>query len=144
MIDIDISGWKHLLSAIKELNKQQERLIYSQTLRDGAKEYQKAVIEEAPEGETGQLKKGPKVKAMKRKAGRVGFSVKYTLEDGMKWYVNAIEYGAKHSGSSHNAVIPPNRFMTRAFDRITPGLEKKLPETMKQKLEQLATKLGKR
>jgi HK97 gp10 family phage protein len=140
MIDFVMTGHKEIVAALRELSAKMEKKVLSQALRDATKIYADAIKQEAPVL-SGKLRRSVKVRAMKRKRGRVGYSARFNQTDGGKWYANTIEYGSKHAGRSR-AIIPANPFMRRAFDRISPRLKNELPSIIAKRLEDLANKLG--
>ena len=140
--ELEFSGWEELQETILNITNKMEKQAFSQTLRYAAKEFAKAVKDEAPKGETGVLGQGPKVRALRRKKNRIGFSAKYQRTEDNKFYATSVDRGAKNSGKS-KVTIQPNPFMERAFDKTAPRLADELPKVMADKIEALIQKENK-
>lgn len=73
-VSIDLSGFKELVSALERLPVAIENKVLKFALKEAAKPILKSARANAPK-DTGALKKAIKIRTMKRKKGRVGFTV---------------------------------------------------------------------
>lgn len=138
-VELEFSGWEETAETVLNITNKMENQAFRQVIRYAAKEFADAVKNEAPKGETGWLEQGPKVRAGRRKKGRILYVAKYQRTEDGKWYVMSVDKGAKNSGRS-KVTIQPNPFMERAFDRTAPRLAEELPKIMAEKLEALIEK----
>ena len=127
-----LEGGKALERKLKTLPTRVRNKVVRTALRDGAKIVQAETKSLAPV-QTGLLKKSLKVRAMKRKKGRIGINVQMGAGDykGETFYGAFVEYGHK-LGKRTNGIkraqkkgaavgdsrpmVPGQHFMERAFD----------------------------
>jgi HK97 gp10 family phage protein len=104
-----LGGFDKLEAAFKQLGAVESRKRMSRVMRDATKIVLDQAVANAPE-DTGLLKESLKVRAMKRKKGRVGFLVQTQSGD----YQGKTFYGAfQEFGSSHQ---PAQGFIRQAYD----------------------------
>ncbi len=119
-IRVTLQGGAQLLAKLKRLEKKQAGGLIRKGLRAGAKIIAKETKSNAPVGPTGRLAKAAKVRAMRRKRGRLGVLVQI----GSGFYQGETFYGAfvvlgrktgKRNSSNRRQVLA-NNFMKRAAE----------------------------
>ncbi len=114
-----------LMGKLKTLEKSIDK-IARPIMRDAAKEMRDAVLPNIPR-DRGWLARNLKVRALKRRRGRVGFAAKWlSHDDKNRWYVSTLVYGIKKPNKKGTiANRPPNDFMRVAFDGSKDDIGKK-------------------
>lgn len=91
-----LGGGPEILRRLNAIDAAAERKIVRQSLRNGARIVAKRAKELAPK-RSGRLAKLIRVRAMRRKRGRIGYSVLLTSRDmGEDFYGGFVELGTKH------------------------------------------------
>ena len=116
-----ITGVKSIERAYRELPKRVASKVVRQALRQALRPMLAAVKQEAPV-ETGQTKRAAKIRAVKvKKRGTIALEVRIGEGDykGDQFYAAFVQYGHDIARPRGTVVghVPPNPFMTRAFDR---------------------------
>lgn len=113
--DISMLGVPQLTAEFKALESKFQKKALRKGLRAGAKIIQRAAKANAPQGETGNLRKFIKVRADKRSRSRLGIRVMTGTRDQLGidandpvYYPGVVEYGSKNR--------PPQPFMRPAFN----------------------------
>lgn len=124
-----IDGVEQILAELKTLEARVAKKIVQSELRKGMKPVLKAVNENIPVGETGEMKEtGAKLRSLKRSRKRFGVTVGIGKQDwtGPTWYAANVEFGTSR--------MEGRGFMRKAFDEkkeeaariIKDGIGKKL------------------
>lgn len=99
------------LSALEKAGKQ--NAICRRGLRAGAEVLRSAVAANAPQGETDELRKGPKIRAGKRSRRGPRLTVAYRKRKaGPAFHAHAVEFGTNRDGSGQG----PQHFGEEAFE----------------------------
>lgn len=104
-----ITGVKEIELALKTLGPKVGRKVIRQAIRKGVKPIQAAAKADAPKGKTGLLKSAIKVRAMRRKRGRIGVVAQIGVGDfqGKSYYGAFKNFGTKR--------MPGVHFMEKAY-----------------------------
>jgi HK97 gp10 family phage protein len=113
----EIFGVDPVKKAFKRLEKNVARKVIRKALREAAKPVQADAKRRAP-FDTGLLRKAIKVRAMRKKRGRIGIITITGQGDykGDTFYGAFQEYGAQNTGRSRTANIPAKHYMKGAYD----------------------------
>lgn len=108
-----VEGADKVIRKLKNLENKVQNKITRKALRAGAKVIQKAEKAKAPV-DSGRLKRSIKVRAMKRKKGRIGVNVIMRASDfsGVKFYGNFVIFGFKRGEKQ----IPANNYPKEATE----------------------------
>lgn len=116
---IAISGDRRVLAKLKRLPRKVQGKVLRRAMRDGMKIVQARVKVEAPV-DKGVLRRNVKVRALKRKRGRIGIEVR--VKPGPETKKISVSRKGKRKSVFYPAVVqfgrkgvPPDPFMTRAF-----------------------------
>lgn len=126
-----VQGIPQLVKALQELEKKLSNQILRTELRAAAKEVAADIKENAPVGETGDLRRAVKVRSAKRKKGRIGFSASFAKSKAADaWYGPFVDLGTAHQ--------PAQNFIEKSFDSKAEQLKNELPQRIAKRIEQAA------
>jgi HK97 gp10 family phage protein len=116
-----VENWKAIDKKLKKLEKRTAKKVVTKELRNTAKVFQKESKTLAPV-EKGDLKKSIKVKAMKRKKGRIGVNAIISEGDfkGDQYYGSFQEFGwkpGKRGSDQRGEMTTPKAFMDSGWKR---------------------------
>lgn len=146
---MQVVGLQELKAKFAEMPTKVGNRILRTALRTAGKTYLAAVKTESPKL-TGLLRRSLKLRAMKRKAGRVGLFVapKSGMFDSKKGYYPAVvEYGKRRLRRASNQhrkqkggsfIIPPNPYMKRAFEKTRGQMMSQLDTDIRAAVEAVA------
>lgn len=139
----ELKGVKQIERALRELEKKVARQVVAKALRAGAKIIQAEVKAQAPV-DTGRTKKALKVRAAKRKAGRVRFDVKIGDKEfqGKAFYPPMVELGHKTGSkrSKDRKKIDGKRFIRDAYKTKAEQARAVIEKQLKEGIEAAARK----
>lgn len=133
---LTLTGDKKLDRIFDELQKGAKGKIVRKGLREASKIIADETRKNAPIGETGNLSKNTKVKAAKRKRGRIGLVVQINSPDAH--YAGWVEFGTLNEDGSWR--ITPRRFMTQAFDNKEVEATQRAIESFSDEIEKIIKK----
>jgi HK97 gp10 family phage protein len=162
-VSIDLFGDRELISAFEQLPEAIENRVLKYALREAAKPILQSARANAPRA-TGALKKSIKIRTMKRKKGRVGFTVGSSARDipeGKEFYGYFQEKGwvtGKRTSADRQAQkkgiertpkmgqrrIPGKFYVRRAFDAHKELAKAQMRELILKGLEREAERLAKK
>lgn len=107
---VKITGFANVDKKLADLEKKVATKVIRQAMRKAAKPVLEAAINNAPVGETGELKKNIKIKAGKRSRYKTTLKVQTGEGDykGDTFYASFVEFGSESQ--------PAQGFMRRAYD----------------------------
>jgi HK97 gp10 family phage protein len=163
-VSINLFGHKELIRALEQLPVAVENRVLKFALREAAKPMLKAARANAPVGRSGLLKKSIKIRTMKRKKGRVGFTVgasRDNLPTGKAFYGYFQEKGwvtGKRTADDRRTQkagkerqpregqrrIPGKFFTRRAFDAHKHVTERQMHDLIVRGIKREADRLGKK
>lgn len=139
-VKMTVHGDKQLVARMVKLRKTEKDKIIRKGLRSGSKIIKRETEAGAPVGPTGRFKKSFKVRAMKRRRGRIGIQV----QSGEGFFKGETFYGGfvalghrvgpRRLGDKRKQV-PPNRFMQEAADRAAPEAIRVLEDEVRRGLD---------
>lgn len=138
-VRVVIQGDVELIKRLKALRTTEANKIIRKGLRAGAKEVHRETVHASPVV-SGKMKKSYKVRAMKRKRGRIGVQIQSGegFFQGETFYAGFVvlghRVGPRRLGDARRKV-DPNEFMKIAADKAAPGAIRVLNETVKAELE---------
>lgn len=140
--DIKIEGHDALARAFKALPLKVQRKVLRPALRAGAKVARAAVAAQAPRSdEAPHVADTLKIKAMKRKRGRIGLVVITAkrellgIKDPDAYYPAHIEYGYRKKDGTH---VPANPFMKRGLEQSRTPATAAVAAEMSKRMKDLA------
>jgi len=125
VIDISILGDKRLERQLARLAGNVQKKYMRQVLRKAAKDVKNAARKDAPV-DTGGLRRGLKVRALKRSRNRIGVKVSFEKS---QFYGKFTEWGAPGKG------IQKDSFLYPAIDDNRSGLITKVARLLRAKIE---------
>lgn len=149
-VTVSVQGDKQLIARLKKLRTTDANKMIRKGLRAGAKVVQRATVAQSPVGpgrkdrKPGTLKRSFKVRAMKRKLGRIGILVQSGkgFFKGETFYSGFVvlghKVGSRTLGNARSQVAA-NEFMKRAADKSAPEAIRILEETVKRELDAMKT-----
>lgn len=147
-VDIKIKGAKQLAKDLGTFSKNVATKITRKALRAGAKIIQKAAKANAPKL-TGLTKKSIKVRAAKKKRGRVAILVQIGAGDyqGQTFYASFLEYGVKRKtenpdseSEGGNYRIQPMGFIRRAYDEKADAAAQAIEQAFREEIKKARAK----
>lgn len=144
-VSLTTQGDRELIAMLSKFRQGESNRIIRKGLRAGAKIVQTATKNDAPV-RSGATKKSFKVRAMKRKRGRLGIMVQSGkgFFKGDTFYVGFLVFGhrvgPRRLGDSRTKVLP-NEFMKRAARRSEKQAVEELNTTVRKEIEKLPTKV---
>ncbi len=143
VIDFKLLGIKELEAKFRKLPLRLQKKILRPSLRAGGKSVQQAVKAAVPK-DTGRLRRGIQLKAMKRSRSRMGVFVStkgrefFGIDADSKWYYPAIiEYGYVR----HGITYPARSYLRSTVERLRPTVLKRLGADIRSKLTAVAKQL---
>lgn len=115
-----VQGLQEATQALRELDRKAQKRIVRKALRAGGKVIQDKARTEAPT-RTGALKRNVKIRGGRASKGSVALNIGIGARDftGKTFYGGFVQYGhriGKRALGSKRKLVPPNEFLTRAFD----------------------------
>jgi HK97 gp10 family phage protein len=149
-IRVTVQGAQETIAKLAKLRTTEANKMIRKGLRAGSKIIQRETIAQSPVGparkdhKPGTLKRSFKVRAMKRKRGRIGILVQSGkgFFKGDTFYSGFVALGHKAGPrrlGNDRKQVKANEFMKRAADKSAPEAIRVLEETVKRELETMAT-----
>jgi HK97 gp10 family phage protein len=141
----DLRGVNGTIAGLRAFGKKFEGKAVRDAIRTGAKITQAKAKQLAPV-QTGLLRKRIKVRAMKRKKGRIGITVTTSTKDyvGDTFYAPMVEYG-HHVGSRslpNRTFVDGEFFMKEAFDQTEAPARRAIIESLRASLRRGAAEVA--
>lgn len=135
-LDVTITGVKEIDRALAQLPPKVAKKVIRQAIRQALKPVAQRAKLLAPRGETGQLKRAIKVRAMPRRRGRIGLEVRVGEGDfkGETFYAAFVEYGTSK--------MDKKPFMRPAFDQTKDEARNEAIRLIRAGIEREAAALG--
>lgn len=132
----EIEGLKELQTYFNTLEVKLKKVIVRKALREGAKIIKLATLKFVPV-KSGKTKDSIKVRAAKRKTGRIAYLVQIGKGDfqGETFYASFLEYGFRLKTKYGSKTIPAQAFMRQGFDSSKEAAKNKALEILKKEIE---------
>lgn len=152
-VRVTVQGAKETIARLQKLRTTEANKMIRKGLRAGSKIVQRETIAQTPVGparkdhKPGTLKRSWKVRAMKRKRGRLGVMVQSGegFFKGETFYSGFVvlghHIGPRRLGNTRRKV-PPQEFVKRAADKAAPEAIRVLEDTVNREIELMASKVS--